>query len=276
MATPKFLEIYLRTCEPEDFGSLTFVMAGAEKLSARVATDFQAKFRLTPVEGYGCTECSPVVAANTHDFRAARIFQAGARPGTIGPPLPGVSVRFIDADTELPVADGAPGLMLVRGPNVMQGYLGRPDLTDKVLRDGWYNTGDIAQLDEDGFIRIAGRRSRFSKVAGEMVPHEKVEEELQKLSGATETVLAVTGVADEKKGERLVVLHKLDDAALNRVFDALPKLELPNLWIPKRNQFYRVDSIPLLGTGKLNLHQINHLAAELVRQDASTMSTLSR
>jgi acyl-[acyl-carrier-protein]-phospholipid O-acyltransferase/long-chain-fatty-acid--[acyl-carrier-protein] ligase len=207
-----------------------------------------------------------VVAANTHDFRAARIYQAGARPGTIGPPLPGISVRFIDPDTSQPVPDGQPGLMLVCGPNVMQGYLGRPDKTAEVIREGWYNTGDIAQLDEDGFIRISGRRSRFSKVAGEMVPHEKVEEELQKLTGAVETVLAVTGVADEKKGERLVVLHQLDDAAAARLLEALPRLDLPNLWIPKRNQFFHVDAIPLLGTGKLNLHQLNQMASELARQ----------
>ncbi len=265
MATPRFLEIYLRTCEPADFGSLTFVMAGAEKLPARVAADFQSKFCLLPVEGYGCTECSPVVAANTHDFRAARIFQTGTRPGTIGPPVPGMSVRFIDPDTLQPVPDGTPGLLLVRGPNVMQGYLGRDAKTAEVLRDGWYNTGDVAVLDEDGFLRITGRRSRFSKIGGEMVPHERVEEELQKLTVAGDGGLAVTGVTDEKKGEHLVVLHKLSDSSLAALLESLPRLPLPNLWVPKRNQFFRVDEIPVLGSGKLNLPRLNELASQLSR-----------
>ncbi len=276
MATPRFLEIYLRACEPADFGSLTFVMAGAEKLPARLASEFQNKFRLLPVEGYGCTECSPVVAANTHDFRAARIFQTGARPGTIGPPVPGMSVRFIDPDTLEPVPDGNPGLLLVRGPNVMQGYLGREDKTAEVLRDGWYNTGDVAVLDEDGFLRITGRRSRFSKIGGEMVPHERVEEELQKLTLAADAGLAVTGVTDEKKGERLVVLHKLSDTALAALLDDLPRVPLPNLWIPKRNQFFRVEEIPVLGSGKLNLPRLNEMAARLSRESTAEPSEVAR
>ena len=150
------------------------------------------------------------MAVNTHDFRAAGFRQVGAKRGKIGHPLPGVSVRIVDPDTLQPLPVGQPGLLLVRGPNVMQGYLGQPGKDRaKCLRDGWYVTGDIAALDEDGFLQITDRLSRFSKIGGEMVPHIKVEEKLHELAGATEQTFVVTGVPDEKKGERLVVLHKL-------------------------------------------------------------------
>ncbi len=263
MATPGFLQLYLKTCEPGDFGSLTFVMAGAEKLPGWLATEFQKKFRLPPVEGYGCTECSPVISANTHDFRGPGIQQIGSRQGTIGPPLPGISVRIIDPEIRQAVPAGQPGLLLVRGPNVMQGYLGQPHKTAEVLREGWYETGDIAALQEDGFLEITDRLSRFSKIAGEMVPHVKVEEKLHQLAGVQEQTFAVAGVPDEKKGERLVVLHKLAPPAITELLGRLPQLDLPNLWIPKPNQFFAVDQFPLLGTGKVDLRKVGQLARRL-------------
>jgi acyl-[acyl-carrier-protein]-phospholipid O-acyltransferase/long-chain-fatty-acid--[acyl-carrier-protein] ligase len=262
LATPTFLQLYLRGCTPEDFGSLRFVMAGGEKLPERLAVAFEDKFGIRPTEGYGCTECAPVVAVNTRDFRAAGFRQVGAKRGAIGHPLPGISVRIVDADTMQPVPVGRPGLMLVRGPNVMRGYLGRPEKTAEVLRDGWYVTGDIATLDEDGFIQITDRLSRFSKIGGEMVPHVKVEEKLHELAGATGQCFAVTGVPDEKKGERLVVLHTLPDDKLAPVLDSLPQSGLPNLWIPRANRFFRVESLPHLGTGKLDLRKVRELAAQ--------------
>src|SRR3990167_7574144 len=120
--------------------------------------------------------------------------------------MPGIAVRIVNPETGEPVPPGQPGLLLVRGPNVMQGYLGMPEKTAEVLRDGWYVTGDIAFLDEDGFLEITDRLSRFSKIGGEMVPHTKVEDTLQELAGSDEPVFAVTGVPDERKGERLVVV----------------------------------------------------------------------
>jgi acyl-[acyl-carrier-protein]-phospholipid O-acyltransferase/long-chain-fatty-acid--[acyl-carrier-protein] ligase len=162
-----------------------------------------------------------------------------------------------------PLPAGTPGLMLVRGPNVMQGYLNRPDKTAEVLRDGWYNTGDIAALDEDGFVQITDRLSRFSKIGGEMVPHVKVEEKLHELAGVRELTFAVTGVPDERKGERLVVLHKLPEPAIAGLLKRLPELDLPNLWIPKASQFIHVDEIPLMGSGKLELRKIRELAIRL-------------
>ena len=152
--------------------------------------------------------------------------------------------------------------MLVRGPNVMKGYLGKPEQTAQVLQDGWYVTGDIAAQDEDGFITITDRLSRFSKIGGEMVPHIKIEEKLQELAGATEKQFVVAGVPDGKKGERLVVLHTLEPAELKPVIEKLAKSGLPNLWIPRPNQFFHIDELPHLGTGKLDLRRVHEIAQE--------------
>ena len=289
LATPTFLQLYLRGCSPEDFGSLRVVMTGAEKLPDRLATAFEEQFGIRPLEGYGCTECAPVVAVNTYDFRSAGFRQVGAKRGKIGHPLPGVSVKIVDPETREPVGIGQPGLMLVSGPNVMLGYLGKPEKTAEVLRAPgrelsqlaapprnqplriednprsvseakWYNTGDIAAIDEDGFLQITDRLSRFSKIGGEMVPHIKVEEKLHELASATEQTFVVTGVSDEKKGERLVVLHKLADGQLQSCLEKLAACDLPNLWKPRADQFFRVDNFPVLGTGKLDLRKVKELA----------------
>jgi acyl-[acyl-carrier-protein]-phospholipid O-acyltransferase / long-chain-fatty-acid--[acyl-carrier-protein] ligase len=268
LATPTFLQLYLRGCSPEDFGSLRVVMTGAEKLPDRLAAAFEEHFGIRPLEGYGCTECAPAVAVNTHDFRSAGFRQVGAKRGKIGHPLAGVSVRIVDPDTRVPQPMGQPGLMLVRGPNVMQGYLGKPEKTAEVLRDGWYTTGDIAAIDEDGFLQITDRLSRFSKIGGEMVPHIKIEERLHELAGVTEQTFVVAGVPDEKKGERLIVLHKLPDARLPEVLEKLSQTDLPNLWKPRADQFFHVDSFPLLGTGKLDLRKVKETAAQFASKTA--------
>jgi len=212
------------------------------------------------MEGYGCTECSPIVSVNVRDFRAAGFYQVGQKRGRIGHPLPGVSVRIVDPETLQPLPAGSVGLLLVKGPNVMLGYLNRPDKTAEVLQDGWYVTGDLAMLDVDGFLTITDRLSRFSKIGGEMVPHLKVEEALNQLLGATETVVAVTGVPDERKGERLVVLHTLSDERLKDLQSRLAGSGLANLWIPRPNSYFRVEKIPLLGTGKMDLRAIREQA----------------
>jgi acyl-[acyl-carrier-protein]-phospholipid O-acyltransferase/long-chain-fatty-acid--[acyl-carrier-protein] ligase len=152
-----------------------------------------------------------------------------------------------------PLPVGQQGLMLVRGPNVMKGYLGRPAETAKVIRDGWYVTGDVATIDEDGFVEITDRLSRFSKIGGEMVPHIRVEEKLQELANATEQVFVVTG-------ERLLVLHTLDEAHLKECLEQLDQTGLPNLWVPRPGAFFKVDAIPYLGTGKLDLRKVRELA----------------
>ena len=263
LSTPTFLQIYLRRCTAAQFGSLRYVITGAEKLTDRVAKAFEDQFGIRPLEGYGTTECAPVVAVNTLDFRSAGFYQPGSRQGTVGQPLPGVAVKVVDPDdfdTELAI--GEPGMLLVSGPNIMQGYLGKEELTNEVLRDGWYVTGDIAALDEEGFIRITDRLARFSKIGGEMVPHGKVEDSLQEASGEAMQAFAVTCIPDEKKGERLAVLHTLREEDIPGIVDKLSELGLPNLFIPRPNQFVKVEELPLLGTGKLDLRGIKKIALE--------------
>jgi len=263
ISTPTFLNSYARRCAPEVFGSLRIVMAGAEKLPERIAQSFDDHFGIRPLEGYGCTECSPVIAVNTYDFRAAYFRQVGAKRGTIGHPLPGIGIRIIDPESGETLPVDKPGLLLVRGPNIMVGYLNRPEKTAEVLRDGWYNTGDIATVDEDGFLRITDRLSRFSKIGGEMVPHIKVEEKLHELLGADGQVLAVTAIPDEKKGERLVVLHTLKENVLKECLEKFAKCDLPALWKPRPDQFLFIEELPYLGTGKLDLRRLRELALAL-------------
>jgi acyl-[acyl-carrier-protein]-phospholipid O-acyltransferase/long-chain-fatty-acid--[acyl-carrier-protein] ligase len=269
IATPTFLQGYMRRCTPESFGSLEYVLVGAEKLQERIAQAFEDQFGIRPLEGYGCTECSPVVTVNGKDFRAPGFRQVAARRGKIGHPLPGVSVKVVDIESGLPVAPGNSGMLLVKGPNVMRGYLGKPEKTAEVLRDGWYTTGDVAVMEEDGFLTITDRLSRFSKIGGEMVPHIRIEEKLHELADTTEQVFAVTAVPDEKKGERIVVVHTLPEAKLEPVLEKLAQCDLPALWRPKANQFVHVEAIPVLGTGKMDLRGIKALAVSLASPAAA-------
>lgn len=269
IATPTFLQAYMRRCSPEDFRSLRVVLVGAEKMPERLARAFEETFGIKPLEGYGCTECAPVVAVNIRDFRAPGYRQVGARRGTIGHPLPGVSVRIVHPETMQPLPPDTPGMLLVKGPNIMKGYLGRPDKTAEALHEGWYVTGDIAAVEEDGFLTITDRLSRFSKVGGETVPHIRVEEKLHELlydadiSTGAERAFVVSAVPDERKGERLVVLHTLTDGQLAPVLAKLTESDLPPLWKPRKDQFFRVDALPYLGTGKLDMRALKAKAAQV-------------
>ena len=264
-ATPTFLQLWMRRCTPAQFGSLKLVLCGAEKLPERLARAFEEQFGIKVLEGYGATECSPVIATSTLDYRAPGFYQPGFRRGSVGQPLPGVSVRVVDPDTFQPLPPGQPGMLLVNGPNVMRGYLGQPERTAQVMRDGWYITGDIALQDEEGFLHITDRLARFSKIGGEMVPHGKVEEALQESAGRDVSVFAVTGVPDERKGERLAVLHTLDQEDLPAILQKVAAMGLPNLYLPRLESFVRVDELPVLGTGKLNLREVKRIAVEALR-----------
>jgi acyl-[acyl-carrier-protein]-phospholipid O-acyltransferase/long-chain-fatty-acid--[acyl-carrier-protein] ligase len=176
--------------------------------------------------------------------------------------VPGIAVRIVDPDTYERLPPGSPGMLLVKGCNVMRGYLGRDDLTEKAMHDGWYVTGDIALMNEDGFIKITDRLSRFSKIGGEMVPHGRVEEALQEAAGIDGQVFAVTAVPDERKGERLAVLHVLDEQRIPGIIEKLSSTGLPNIFIPRRDQFIHVESLPLLGTGKVDLRRVRQIALE--------------
>jgi len=176
LSTPTFCASYTRKCTKEEFASLRFVLLGAEKLRESISKAFHEKFDLELLEGYGCTEMSPVVAVNSPNFEAGKDTQLGNKAGTVGHPLPGIAVKVVDPATMESLPANAEGLLLVKGPNRMLGYLGQPERTADAVQDGWYVTGDIGAIDDEGFIRITDRLARFSKIAGEMVPHLKVEE----------------------------------------------------------------------------------------------------
>ncbi len=251
IATPTFLQFYLRGLKPEQLSALRLVVVGAEKLPTKVADAFEEKFGIRPLEAYGCTECSPGVALNGPNE---------SREGSIGKVIRDLEARIVHPETGEDLPDGEAGLLRVKGPNVMHGYLGNPDKTDEVLRDGWYDTGDIVRRDEDGFLWIEGRLSRFSKIGGEMVPHGNVEETLNDLAEGDERVFLVVGVPDDKKGEKLVVLHIASDEVLESVIEKLNDAPIPNLWKPKAGQFLKVDEIPLLGSGKVDLKSAQAIA----------------
>ncbi len=267
LGTPTFLRGYLRRIEPKQFAKLDVVVAGAEKMPADLFEAFEKKFGVRPVEGYGTTELSPLVSVNIPPTRSFAKFQPDRSEGSVGRPLPGISVKVISPDDGKELAAGEDGMLLVTGPNVMKGYMGREDLTAEAVQDGWYVTGDIANVDKDGFLHITGRLSRFSKIGGEMVPHIRVEEELARLLAEgqgdddDQVRACVTAVPDEKKGERLIVLHLPTDKDIDQLREGLRQAGLPNLFIPSRDAFIEVPEIPLLGTGKLDLKGARDVAA---------------
>ena len=262
LGTPTFLLAWMRRVEVEKFKTLRLVVVGAEKLREEVAKAFAEKYGVTPLEGYGATELSPVASINIPDIAWPGIHQTGTKLGTVGQPLPGVFMKVVDPETGKELGADKPGLLLVKGPNVMAGYLDDDAKTREVIKDGYYITGDIAKIDEDGFIMLTDRLSRFSKVGGEMVPHIKVEECLHEALGLLDQTFIVAGVPDDKRGERLVVLFKGDvdvEAALKKVAET----GLPRLWLPDRSNFHKVEEFPLLGSGKVDFQKLKAEARRL-------------
>lgn len=261
MTTPTFLRGYMKRVSPGQFGSLICLITGAEKLSETLADEFELQFGIRPIEGYGTTECSPVIATSTLNVRERGICQVGTMPGYVGKPLPGVLVRIVDPETFRENSFGQQGLLLVKGPNVMQGYYKREDLTNEVLKDGWYITGDIAQLDPEGFIKITDRLSRFSKIGGEMISHSRVEDYLhQAANQQDQQIFAVTALPDEQKGEKLIVIHTLSPDLIPSILKQLNQQTISNLFIPKTDHFIQVGALPVLGSGKLDLKAIRDIA----------------
>lgn len=266
IATPTFLNVYLKKISKEKFKSLRIVVTGAEKLRNELAYEFEKKFGIFPMEGYGTTELAPVVSVNIEDVDTGRVRQKGKKIGTIGHPLPGIAVKVIDVETGKRLPPNQSGILCVKGPNLMMGYLNETKKTKEVIKDEYYITGDIASIDEDGFITITDRISRFSKIAGEMVPHIKIEEILQKLSDRLEKCFVVSAVLDDKKGERLVVLYKdLTEQELDKIYKKFLSSNTARLWIPARKDFYEVDEFPILGSGKLDLAGLKETAKELAK-----------
>ncbi len=257
LSTPTFCQGYLRKCTPEQFASIRHLLVGAEKLQPRLAAAFQAKFGITLLEGYGCTEMGPAISVNVASSDPEH---SAYKSGSVGRPLPRVAVRIVNADTMEPVEEGETGLILANGPGRMVGYLNESERTAASLQDGYYVTGDIGYVDSDGFLYIVDRLARFSKIGGEMVSHRKIEEALNEILGSGACV--VTGIPDERRGERLAVLYTGDSATPARMLQQLEAKGFPALWIPKRAQFRRVDAIPTLGTGKVDLMAVRALASE--------------
>lgn len=265
LGTPTFLRGYLRKASAEQFAKVKLVVAGAEKLPKALSETFRDKLGQEILEGYGLTETSPVTNINLHDpepdANPAVPVIPSLRRGSVGQMLPGVCVRITDPDTDLPLSVHESGMIWLRGPNIFTGYLGNAEKSAEVLQGAWFKTGDIGRLDEDGFLYIEGRLSRFSKIGGEMVPHETVESYLNnalEYGSSDERKLAIVGIPDEAKGEALVMLCV--DAELD--FDALRKHliaeGIPSLWVPKK--WIHVETIPSLASGKLDIKSCQELA----------------
>jgi acyl-[acyl-carrier-protein]-phospholipid O-acyltransferase/long-chain-fatty-acid--[acyl-carrier-protein] ligase len=274
LATPTFLRGYLRKGEPHQLRSLRLVITGAEKLPLDLAKAFEERFHQRVLEGYGLTETSPVVSVNLPDpqpTKPGEQVQPSSRLGSVGKMAPGIAAEIREAETDRKLSLHESGMLWLRGVNIFEGYLHDEKRTAEVLRDGWFKTGDIGRFDEDGFLYIEGRLSRFSKIGGEMVPHELVEQkivDLLGLSGTDERAVAVMGMQDEAKGEALVLLSALD-VDLAQLRAKLHESGVPNLWIPKR--IWRVDAIPVLASGKLDLRKCQQLATDGGSSSPSSM-----
>lgn len=270
VATPTFLQSYIRRVEPEKFATLEFILTGAEKLPNRIAEAFAERFGVAVHEGYGTTECAPVVSANSDDYRSRGFYNIGHKRGTVGHAFPGICVRIVNVDTGELMPGGEAGMIQVRGANIMKGYLAMPEKTAEVIKPGgWYETGDVGFIDDEGFIHITDRLARFSKIGGEMVPHVRIEDELHKALEITgEQVFAVTAVPDDNKGEKLIVLHTIETEKLEGLSEKLADAGLPNLWIPRKSNFFKIDVIPVLGSGKMDLGEVKRTAARFASGEA--------
>src|SRR5438552_2215020 len=238
---------------------------GAEKLPLELAAHFEERFLKKVFEGYGLTETAPVVSVNLPDpepKKPGEHVQPSSRVGSVGRLAPGMAAEIREPETGRKLSLFDPGMLWLRGVNIFEGYLRDQERTAEVLRDDWLKTGDIGRFDEDGFLYIEGRLSRFSKIGGEMVPHEAIEHkiiELLGLSGRDERPIAIIGVQDEAKGEALVLLSAVD-INIAELREQLHDAGVPNLWIPKHVQ--RVETIPVLASGKLDLKRCQECAAE--------------
>lgn len=259
IATPTFLRGYLRKAKPEQFASAKLVVTGAEKLPRKLAEAFEKRFNKPVLEGYGLTETSPATNVNLPDPEPdgpgdKRPILQAHRPGSVGALLPGMAVRITEVESDEPVSLHESGMIWLRGANIFQGYLGQPDKTAEVIKHDWFKTGDIGRVDEDGFLYIEGRLSRFSKIGGEMVPHETVEAAINEALGFdsdSDRKIAIVGIPDEAKGEALVLLSAEPGIDATDLRYRLLEKGVASLWIPKT--IIEVPEIPLLASGKLDI-----------------------
>lgn len=270
LATPTFLRGYMRRIDPEQLASLRIVVTGAEKLPDSLARSFEDKFGILPMEGYGLTETSPAATVNLplDDPGDGLPVIPSQRFTSVGPPLPGLAIRITNPATEEETTLDQSGIIWMKGANIFSGYLNKPELTEEVIdQNGWFKSGDVGRVDDDGFLYIEGRISRFSKIAGEMVPHETVEAAVNKalgLDNETERKIAIVGIPDARKGEAIALLSTIAGPALEQeALDIRYKLMdegIPSLWCPKK--IIPVDDIPVLASGKLDIKGCEELINE--------------
>ena len=269
LSTATFLRFSLKRAEDRDFASLRFLVCGAEKLPVSLAEDFQRKFGVRPIEGYGCTELSPVSNLNLPDIPLpdGRTLVRDV-PGSVGRMVTGCAARIEDPEHQRDIDWSSQGMVLIGGANVMRGYWGQPEKTRGVISEGYYRTGDIGFLDEQGHLTLTGRLSRFAKCGGEMVPLERLEELLHEVIATTERACAVSCVPDTSRGERVVVLFLKPavDPLVPSVAEWIKKLSatgIPALWVPSAKDFFAVEEIPTLGSGKLDLQGLRAAALKI-------------
>ncbi len=268
VCTPTMMSTYLRRCDPSEFATVRTCVLGGEKLKAQQRIDIESNLGDKAFEGYGLAETSPVVACNVPgivELADGRLVP-GSVPGTVGLPLPGTHIRISDPLGQ-PVPPGHSGMIYVKGPQVMVGYLNQPSETAKIMKDGWLKTGDIGCLDENGFLTITGRESQFSKIAGEMVPHLAVEDEIMSVTGASEQTVCVVSMPDDRRGERLLVAYS--ELGMSP-FDVVERLRMQSalspLWIPDPKDFVPFLKIPTLANGKIDRMRVR----ETILKDAIT------
>jgi acyl-[acyl-carrier-protein]-phospholipid O-acyltransferase/long-chain-fatty-acid--[acyl-carrier-protein] ligase len=266
-ATATFFRLYTRNrkLHPLMFKHLRMVVAGAEKLPEEIRDAFKTKFGLNIYEGYGATETTPVSSINIPDVLMIDLWrvQKGSKIGTVGLPIPGSSFKIVDPESFETLKTGEEGMILIGGTQIMKGYIGDPEKTASVIKelDGirWYVTGDKGKVDEDGFLTIVDRYSRFAKIAGEMVSLGLVESKIVKVL-KEDTQIAITALPDTKKGEKLVLLLE-GDTDLDTIKEQIKSLEINSLFIP--SEYYKVENLPKLGTGKADFKGVKSLAKEL-------------
>lgn len=271
LSTPTFLRGYMRRVKADQLKSLKLVVTGAEKLPKSLADTFADKFGIMPQEGYGLTETSPATNVNLPEPEAVsnQASIAASRQGTVGNFLPGIACKLTDPSTDEPVPLDQSGIIWLKGSNIFPGYLNNQEKSDEVLQDGWFKTGDVGSVDAEGFLTIEGRISRFSKIGGEMVPHETVEAAINQTLGLdeeTERKVAVVGIPDEKKGEAIALLSTISGVALEQeCLDLRYRLldqGIPSLWCPK--MIVPIEEIPILASGKLDIKSCAEVALERV------------
>ncbi len=275
-ATPTFLRGYIKKIPPAQLQGLQYIVTGAEKLPEKLAQSFKERFGSYPLEGYGLTEASPATHLNvpTGQAQVDTTIRPTAKEGTVGIPLVGVAMKSTHPTTGAPQPLSELGCIWIKGANIFSGYLNMPEVNEEVIKDGWFNTGDLGSLDEEGFLKIQGRLSRFSKIGGEMISHEAVEAEIDKvleLDDKGDQKIAIMGVPDEKKGEALILLISIQDynpsVFISELRQKLLAANVPALWCPRKIVF--VPQIPILASGKLDLFSCREAIKNVKLHDKS-------